>query len=91
MLTAPIDAGSACVRSVSFVTTPRLPPPPPFSPQNSSGFVQALAMRTSPSAVTTSACSRFADASPKPFEKLPKPPLCTSPATPTVKQPPPCT
>ena len=32
-----------------------------------------------------------AAARPKAFEKLPKPPLCTRPATPTVMQPPPCT
>ena len=57
------NSGSACVRSVSRVTTPRLPPPPPFNPQNRSGLVQALAMRTAPSAVTISASSRLAAAS----------------------------
>ncbi len=89
--TAPKSSGSACTRKVSRVTMPRLPPPPPFRPQNSSGSLQALAMRTAPSAVTTSASSRLPEASPKALEKLPKPPLCTSPATPTVMQPPPWT
>ena len=56
-----IRAARACA-SVRRVTTPRLPPPPPFSAQNRSGLVQALAMRTSPSAVTTSASSRPAAA-----------------------------
>jgi hypothetical protein len=55
------------------------------------GWVQALARRSWPSAVTTSASSRLPAAVPNAFEKLPKPPLCTSPATPTVMQPPPCT
>src|SRR5262249_9574492 len=88
---APSQAGSAWVRSVSRVTTRKVPPPPPLSAQNRSGFWAALAVRTAPSAVTTSASSRFAAAVPKPFEKAPKPPPCTRPATPTVGQPPPCT
>lgn len=87
----PNRSGNSRVRSVSRVTTPRLPPPPPFSPQNRSGWEQALAVRAVPSAVTTSASSSPAAAKPKAFEKLPKPPLSTSPATPTVVQPPPCT
>jgi hypothetical protein len=37
--------------------------------------MQALATRTPPSAVTTSACSSPPAAVPKFFEKLPKPPL----------------
>ena len=56
-------AGSSWVRSVRRVTTPKLPPPPPLSAQKRSGLVQALAMRTAPSAVTTSASSRPAAAS----------------------------
>ncbi|CAM5352776.1 hypothetical protein RLIN73S_03274 [Rhodanobacter lindaniclasticus] len=52
---------------------------------------RCCAMRTWPSAVTTSASSNPAAAAPSCLEKLPKPPLCTSPATPTVVQPPPCT
>ena len=63
VFTAPKISGRACVRSVSRVTTPKLPPPPPLSAQNSSGCVQALAIRTAPSAVTTSASSRLAAAS----------------------------
>ena len=39
-------AGRSCVRSVSRVTTPRLPPPPPFSAQNRSGLVHALTVLT---------------------------------------------
>jgi hypothetical protein len=35
----PKNAGSSWVRSVSWVTTPQLPPPPPLSTQNRSGFV----------------------------------------------------
>ena len=89
--TPPMNCGSSCVASVTLVTTPRLPPPPPFSPQKSSGSEQALATRTLPSAVTTSASRRLAAAMPKCFEKLPKPPLWIRPATPTVQQPPPWT
>src|SRR5262249_27184903 len=46
--TPPKNGGSSRVRSVTRVTTPRLPPPPPFRPQKRSGFVQALAMRATP-------------------------------------------
>ena len=61
-----------------------VPPPPPLRVQNRSGLVRALAMRTWPSAVTTSASSSDAAAVPEFFEKLPNPPPWTSPATPTV-------
>ena len=61
--TAPNSGGRSCVFSVTRVITPRLPPPPPFRPQNSSGLEWALAIRTAPSAVTTSASSRLAAAS----------------------------
>src|SRR5215468_12628321 len=57
-------AGSGWVRSVSRVTTPKVPPPPPLSAQNRSGLLAALAVRTAPSGVTTSASSRFAAAVP---------------------------
>ena len=40
-------------------------------------------------AVTTSACNKLAADVPKPFEKLPNPPLWTRPATPTSVHPPP--
>ena len=63
-LMAPNSGGRSCVLSVRRVITPKLPPPPPFSAQNRSGLVQALAMRTAPSAVTTSASSRLAAAMP---------------------------
>ena len=62
--TAPKNSGKSCVRSVSRVTTPKLPPPPPLIAQNRSGFVQALAILTAPSAVTISASSRLAAAIP---------------------------
>ena len=61
---APKNGGNSRVRSVSRVTMPKLPPPPPFKAQNRSGLVQALAMRTVPSAVTTSASIRPAAARP---------------------------
>ena len=73
--TPPKNSGSSWVRKVARVTTPQLPPPPPFSAQNRSGFIAALAMRTAPSAVTISASSSPAATVPKVFEKLPKPPL----------------
>jgi hypothetical protein len=76
---------------VTFVTTPNVPPPPPFSAQKRSGFVHALATRIFPSAVTTSASRRLAAARPNIFEKLPNPPPPRKPMTPTVVQPPPWT
>jgi hypothetical protein len=63
-IAAPARSASSWVLSVSRVTTPKLPPPPPFSAQSRSGLVQALAMRTAPSAVTTSASSSDAAAVP---------------------------
>src|SRR5262249_46408746 len=62
--TAPTEAGRGWVRSVSGVTAPKVPPPPPLSAQNRSGLLAALAVRTAPSGVTTSASSRFAAAVP---------------------------
>src|SRR5580658_5597178 len=88
---APKNCGSSWVRSVRRVTTPQLPPPPPLSAQKRSGCEQLLTTSARPSAVTTSASSSPAAAVPKALEKLPKPPLCTRPATPTLVQPPPCT
>ena len=38
MAATPKNAGSSWVRSVRRVTTPKLPPPPPFSAQNRSGL-----------------------------------------------------
>jgi hypothetical protein len=48
---------------VTRVTTPS-PPRPPSSAQKRSGFEQALAILTSPSAVTISASTRLAPARP---------------------------
>jgi hypothetical protein len=61
--TPPKYCGRSCVRTVTRVTTP-YPPQPPFSAQNRSGFVQELAILTSPSAVTISASKRLAAAKP---------------------------
>ena len=54
-----------CVRSVSEVTTPKLPPPPPRHAQYRSSFVLASTWRTRPSAVTTRAATRLSLVSPK--------------------------
>ncbi len=51
--TTPNNGGRSCVFSVTRVITPRLPPPPPFSPQNSSGLEWALAILTVSDHITT--------------------------------------
>ena len=61
---APNNGAARASCSVRRVITPKVPPPPPFKAQNRSGFVHALAMRTSPSAVTISASIRLAAAVP---------------------------
>ena len=81
-ITTPKVAGNSYVLSVSRVTTPNVPPPPPFSAQNRSGLVQSLAIRTWPSAVTTSASSRSEAPVPKPFEKTPEAAALHEPADP---------
>jgi len=51
--------GSSCVRTVSLLTAPKVPPPPPLSAQNRSGLTHAFAIWIEPSAVTTSASNRL--------------------------------
>ena len=62
--TRPKVLGRSWVFNVSRVTTPNVPPPPPFSAQKRSGSWAALTTRITPSAVTTSASSRLAAAKP---------------------------
>ena len=66
------------------VTIPKLPPPP-RSPQNSSGFSSALARTTSPSAVTTSYDTTLSQASPNRRASQPIPPPSVSPPTPVCE------
>src|SRR5438067_1533669 len=90
--TAPKNAGSGCVSSVTRATTPNVPPPPPRNAQNRSWFWHAFATTTCPSAVTTSASSMLAAAMPYAFDQLPNPPPCMNPpAAPTEVHPPPWT
>jgi len=70
------------------VTTPKLPPPP-RSPQKSSGFSSPLALTIRPSAVTTSAAIRLSQARPYERESQPTPPPRVRPAIPVVEIAPP--
>jgi len=54
-IAAPQNSGSSRTRSVTLLTAPNVPPPPPFSAQNKSEFVHAFATLTFPSELTTSA------------------------------------
>ncbi len=62
---------------------------PPLIAQNNSGGVHGFAVRVTPSAVTISVSRSPAAAVPNPFDIEPKPPLWTSPVTPTDAHPPP--
>ena len=64
-------------------------PPPPRSPQNSSGCSVALAVMISPLAVTTSTESRLSQAVPCLRASQPMPPPSVSPAMPVVATNPP--
>jgi len=64
-------------------------PPPPRSAPNRSGSVSALARRTFPSAVTTSAPSRLSHVSPASRSSQPMPPPSVSPAMPVEPTTPP--
>src|SRR4030067_239992 len=68
-------------RNSNDVTTPRLPPPP-RTPQNRSGSFLALAVTSSPLAVTTSAESRLSMVRPRFRVSQPNPPPSVRPATP---------
>ena len=74
----------ACRRNSKAATTPKLPPPP-RSAQKRSGFSSALARRSRPSAVTTSAATRLSMVSPNLRVIQPKPPPRVSPAMPVVE------
>ena len=71
----------SCSRNSNSVTTPKFPPPP-RSPQNSSGFSSAEARTTSPSAVTTSHEITLSQDRPCSRASQPIPPPSVSPPTP---------
>ena len=66
------------------VTTPKLPPPP-RSAQKRSGCSSALAVTTSPSAVTTSNDRTLSQVSPYLRASQPTPPPKVSPAIPVLE------
>ena len=66
------------------MTTPKLPPPP-RSAQKRSGFSSALAVTSSPSAVTSSNDSTLSQLSPCLRTSQPTPPPSVSPATPVLE------
>ena len=66
----PNEVGRSCVRNVPRVTTPNVPPPPPFGAQNKSGSRLGLTIRMRPSAVTSSASSSCDAAVPKPSKTI---------------------
>src|SRR5260221_14670976 len=82
---------SRWVRNVNAVARPKLPPPPPRQAQNRSLLVDALQLRTVPSAVTICTDSRASLVSPKARPSTPPPPPRVRPATPTMGQDPPGT
>src|SRR5450755_498835 len=53
------EAGIGWVTNVNSVTTPKLPPPPPFSAHSRSGSEPASTERKWPSAVTISIATRL--------------------------------
>ena len=72
---------TGCAANSNDVTMPKFPPPP-RRPQCRSGCSSALAVRMSPSAVTTCADSRLSQLSPCFRRCQPMPPERVSPATP---------
>src|SRR5215211_5405906 len=68
-------------RNSNEVTTPKLPPPP-CSAQSKSALFSLLAVRSSPSAVTTSAEMRLSQLSPYLRRSQPMPPASVKPAIP---------
>src|SRR3989454_12005504 len=79
---------AACVRTVSEVTTPKLPPPP-RSAQKRSGSRCSSHVSTFPSAVTTSAARRASPVGPPTPHTPPTPPPSAGPANPPGAPPPP--
>ena len=75
-------------RNSSRVATPKLPPPP-RSPQSSSGFSSSLARTTSPAGVTSSAATRLSQVSPYCAVRWPIPPPRVRPVTPVEPTTPP--
>ena len=68
-----------------------LPPPPPLSAQNKSGFVQAFAMRTLPSAVTISASDEAGGRHAVAFGEAAEAAALNQPCHTDGAHPPPCT
>ena len=79
---------TGCSRYSNSVTMPKLPPPP-RSPQNSSGFSCSLAVTKRPSAVTRSAESRLSQVRPCSRSSQPLPLPRVRPARPVVVTRPP--
>ncbi len=79
------------MRNVNAVAMPKLPPPPPRQAQNRSLLLDALQVRTVPSAVTICTASRASLVSPKARPSTPTPPPRARPAIPTVGHDPPGT
>src|SRR2546428_4224410 len=79
---------AACVRSVSEVTTPKLPPPP-RSAQKRSGSRCSSHVSTFPSAVTVSARREAPPERPPTPHNNPHPPPRARPAIPTLAHRPP--
>src|SRR2546428_13747902 len=81
---------AACVRSVSEVTTPKLPPPP-RSAQKRSGSRCSSHVSTFPSAVAGPPAGRPPQGGPPTPDTTPIPPPRASPPVPPLPPPPPPT
>src|SRR6185312_12909159 len=79
---AAVEAG--WVASVSAVTAPKLPPPPPRQAHRRSGFVDGSATRTRPSAVTIRTARMLSLVAPMARAAKPTPPPRARPEIPTV-------
>src|SRR5262245_7515525 len=86
--TAATAGPTGCKVNSKEVTTPKFPPPP-RSAQNRSAFSLLLAVRTAPSAVTTSAEMRLSQLRPYLFRSQPIPPPNVRPDTPVCDTIPP--
>src|ERR1700722_694596 len=85
------EAGIGCVVNVNSVTTPKLPPAPPFSAHSRSGSEPASTERSVPSAVTIRTALRLSIVSPRCRAASPNPPPSVTPAIPTDGHEPPGT